>query len=306
MTLAEHAEEEQPEQEPVETRPALWRWILGTVIIFVGWLLIGTVLTAVTVGLFGLDLAAIAGTDDASRAIVNSYEPWQAATSILISFLPLLILPIALHQVLLRQDLKSLFTRSSRSFSREVLQGAVVMAALLIVAGLPDLLLNGDDYQWSFDSSRFIPYLLVAATLIPMQTTAEEVFYRGWIQQRLENGRRSIWFVSFASAALFALPHLGNPEVNGELFLAILGYGASGFMFAWVTMRDKSIGVAVGAHGANNILAGLLISSADSALPAASIWTTPSVSWGPAALFSILMIPAFIWLTGKWNAKVAE
>ena len=302
----EEQPEQQPGQEPVQTRPALWRWILGTVIIFVGWLLIGTVLTAVTVGFFGLDLAAIAGTDDASREIVNSYEPWQAATSILISFLPLLMLPIALHQLLLREDLKSLFTRSNRSFSREVLQGAVIMAALLVVAGPPDLLLNGDDYQWSFDSSRFIPYLLVAATLIPMQTTAEEVFYRGWIQQRLENGRRSIWFVSFASGALFALPHLGNPEVNGELFLAILGYGASGFMFAWVTMRDKSIGVAVGAHGANNILAGLLISSADSALPAASIWTTPSVSWGPAALFSILMIPAFIWLTGKWNAKVAE
>lgn len=297
--------EEQPEQEPVETRPALWRWILGTVVILGGWLVIGTVLTAVVVGLFGLDLQAIAGVDDKSRAIVSSYEPWQAASSILISFLPLLMLPIALHQLLLKQDLKSLFTRSSRSFSSEVFQGAAVMAALLIVAGLPDLLINSDDYKWTFDASRFLPYLFVAATLIPMQTTAEEVFYRGWIQQRLENGRRSIWFVSLASAALFALPHLGNPEVNGELFLAVLGYGASGFMFAWVTMRDKSIGVAVGAHAANNILAGLLVSTADSALPAASIWTTPSVSWGPAAIFSILMIPAFIWLTGKWNAKVA-
>ena len=297
--------EEQPEQEPVETRPALWRWILGTVVILGGWLVIGTVLTAVVVGLFGLDLQAIAGVDDKSRAIVGSYEPWQAASSILISFLPLLMLPIALHQLLLKQDLKSLFTRSSRSFSSEVFQGAAVMAALLIVAGLPDLLINSDDYKWTFDASRFLPYLFVAATLIPMQTTAEEVFYRGWIQQRLENGRRSIWFVSLASAALFALPHLGNPEVNGELFLAVLGYGASGFMFAWVTMRDKSIGVAVGAHAANNILAGLLVSTADSALPAASIWTTPSVSWGPAAIFSILMIPAFIWLTGKWNAKVA-
>ena len=297
--------EEQPEQEPVETRPALWRWILGTVVILGGWLVIGTVLTAMVVGLFGLDLQAIAGVDDKSRAIVSSYEPWQAASSILISFLPLLMLPIALHQRLLKQDLKSLFTRSSRSFSSEVFQGAAVMAALLIVAGLPDLLINSDDYKWTFDASRFLPYLFVAATLIPMQTTAEEVFYRGWIQQRLENGRRSIWFVSLASAALFALPHLGNPEVNGELFLAVLGYGASGFMFAWVTMRDKSIGVAVGAHAANNILAGLLVSTADSALPAASIWTTPSVSWGPAAIFSILMIPAFIWLTGKWNAKVA-
>lgn len=300
--------EEQPEynEEQVEIRPALWRFILGTVIIFGGWLVIGTVLTAVVVGLFGLDLRAIAGTDDASRAIVSSYEPWQAASSILISFLPLLMLPIALHRLLLKKELKSLFTRSSRPFASEVFRGAAVMAALLLAAGLPDLALNSEDYKWTFDPARFIPYLLIAATLIPMQTTAEEVFYRGWIQQRLENGRRSIWFVSLASAALFALPHLGNPEVNGELFLAILGYGASGFMFAWVTMRDKSIGLAVGAHAANNVMAGLLVSSADSALPAASIWTTPTVSWGPAAIFSILMIPAFIWLTGKWNAKVAE
>lgn len=300
--------EEQPEynEAQVEIRPALWRFILGTVIIFGGWLVIGTVLTAVVVGQFGLDLRAIAGTDDVSRAIVNSYEPWQSASSILISFLPLLMLPIALHRLLLKKELKTLFTRSSRSFASEVFRGAAIMAALLIAAGLPDLALNNEDYRWTFDPARFIPYLLIAATLIPMQTTAEEVFYRGWIQQRLENGRRSIWFVSLASGALFALPHLGNPEVNGELLLAVLGYGASGFMFAWVTMRDKSIGLAVGAHAANNIMAGLLLSSADSALPAASIWTTPSVSWGPAAIFSILMIPAFIWLTGKWKAKVAE
>ena len=134
-----------------------------------------------------------------------------------------------------------------------------------------------------------------------MQTTAEEVFYRGWVQQRLENGRRSIWFVSIANGFLFALPHLANPEVNGELFLAILGYGASGFMFAWVTMRDQSIGIAVGAHAANNILAGLFVTSEDSALPAASLWTTPAVSWLPSTIISLLMIPLFIWLTGKYN-----
>lgn len=298
--------EEQQGPEKLEPRPALWRWILGTFIILSGWLIIGAILTAVVVGLFGLDLLAIAGTDDESRAIVRSYEPWQAASSILISFLPLLLLPILLYRLLLGLDLKRLFTRSSRSFPREVLLGAAVMSTLLLIAGLPDLALNSGNYQWTFDLSRFIPYLLIAATLIPMQTTAEEVFYRGWIQQRLENERRSIWFVSLASAFLFALPHLGNPEVNGELFLAVLGYGASGFMFAWVSMRDKSIGVAVGAHAANNILAGLVVSSADSALPAASIWTTPEVSWGAAAILSVLMIPAFIWLTGKWSAKVAE
>jgi hypothetical protein len=28
------------------------------------------------------------------------------------------------------------------------------------------------------------------------------------------------------------------------------------------------------------------------------------VAWGPAALVSVVMVPIFIWLTGKWNARL--
>jgi membrane protease YdiL (CAAX protease family) len=287
-------------------RPKLWRWILGTFIILFGWLVLGAILTAVIASLFGLDLLALAGRDKESLEIVRGYEPWQAASAVLISFLPLLLLPVALHRLLLGAQLRTLFTRSKTSFSREVALGAAVMALLLLATGIPDFILNNSSYTWSFDVARFIPYLLVAFTLIPIQTTAEEVFYRGWIQQRLENGRRSIWLVSIIGGFLFALPHLGNPEVSGNLLLPVLGYGSTGFMFTWVTMRDQSMGLAIGAHASNNILAGLLVSSADSALPAASIWVTPEIQWGPAAFFSILFIPLFIWLTGKWRGKVVS
>lgn len=287
-------------------RPKLWRWILGTFIILFGWLVLGAILTAVIASLFGLDLLALAGSDKESLEIVRGYEPWQAASAVLISFLPLLLLPVALHRLLLGAQLRTLFTRSKASFSREVALGAAVMALLLLATGIPDFILNNSSYSWSFDVARFIPYLLVAFTLIPIQTTAEEVFYRGWIQQRLENGRRSIWLVSIIGGFLFALPHLGNPEVSGNLLLPVLGYGSTGFMFTWVTMRDQSMGLAIGAHASNNILAGLLVSSADSALPAASIWVTPEIQWGLAAFFSILFIPLFIWLTGKWKGKVVS
>ena len=293
--------------ELVETtaeRPKLWRWILGTFLILVSWLILGAILSAAIAALFGLDLLALAGTDKESLAIVRGYEPWQAASAVLVSFLPLLLAPIILHRFLLKRPLRELFTRSTRNFSQEVLMGAVVMSLLLLVLGLPDFILNNSTYTWSFDATRFLPYLLVALTLIPIQTTAEEVFYRGWIQLRLENGKRSIWIISVAGGALFALPHLGNPEVSGNLLLPIIGYGSTGFMLTWVTMRDKSMGLAVGAHAANNILAGLIVSSADSALPAASIWVTPEIQWGPAAAVSVLLVPVFIWLTGKWRGKV--
>lgn len=291
--------------ETTPPRPSLGRWIWGTSIILFAWLIIGSLLTGLTAGLFGLELSALAGSDDQSRSIVASYPPWQAATTLLISFLPLLLAPIALNRILLKGSTRSIFTKSDRSFRREVGVGALAMVVLLLFTGIPDFLLNNEDYNFTFEPTRFLPYLVVAAILIPIQTTAEEVFFRGWIQQRIENGRRSIWTVSLIGAALFAIPHLGNSEVNGEFLFALVGYGATGFMFAWVTMRDRSIGVAVGAHAANNILAGLVVTSADSTLPSASLWTTPAVAWVPAAVVSVMIIPTFIWLTGRWNAKVA-
>lgn len=288
-----------------EVRPRLWRWLLGTLIILIAWLLGGSILTVIVAFQFDLDLSALAGNDAASREIVATYPAWQAALAVLISFLPLLLFPVLLYRYLLGAPVKRIFTRSPAGFWREVLIGATVMAALLIASAIPDLLFNRGAYKFTFDIEEFLPYLAIALIFIPIQTTAEEVFYRGWIQQRLENGRRSIWVVSGASAIIFALPHLGNPEVGGEFFFAAIGYGATGFMFAWVSMRDRSIGVAVGAHAANNLLAGLVITSADSALPSASIWTYPKVDWIPAAIFALLVIPAFIWLTGKWRTRVA-
>lgn len=286
-------------------RPKFTRWFFGTFIVLFAWFIIGSLMTAGATALLGIDLKALAGNDDASRAILAGYQPWQAASALLVSWIPLLLAPILLHRYLLNGTVRSLFTRSNRKFSREIKVGATAMTTILLITGIPDFILNNGDYEFTFEAARFLPYLLVAATLIPIQTTAEEVFFRGWIQQRLEKPGRSIWLVSVIGGLLFALPHLGNPEVNGELFLALLGYGSTGFMLAWVSMRDRSIGIAIGAHAANNIVAGVIVSSSDSALPSASIWTTPAVAWVPAAVVSILIIPTFIWLTGRWNSKVA-
>ncbi len=281
------------------TRPRLIRWLAGTILILIFWAFAGAALTGTVASIFGVDLFALAGTDEASLAIVRGYAPWKAAATILVSFVPLLAATTLLHKFLLKRPMRALFTRNNRQLSREIGLGALAMFIILVASALPDLLANSDSYRWNFQLSAFLPYLLIAFTLIPIQTSAEEVFFRGWIQQRLENGRRSIWVVSLLGGALFALPHLSNPEVKGEFFFAALGYGASGFMFSWVSMRDRSIGVALGAHATNNIMASLFVTSSDSALPSVSIFTTPAVNWVPAAILSIVTIPIFIWLTKR-------
>jgi membrane protease YdiL (CAAX protease family) len=290
--------------ESSTNRPRVWRWIAGTLLILFSWTLVGAILTAAVAHLFQLDLKALAGSDLASRAKLSTYPTWRSASAILISFLPLLTTTLIAYRTILNKPAMEIFSETLKLNPRRIGRGALVMSGILIVTSLPDLFLNRSDYTFTFKASQFIPYLAIAAILIPMQTSAEELFYRGWIQQWLDNGRRPIWVVSLANGALFALPHLANPEVNGELFLAVIGYGATGFMFSWVSFRDRSIEISLGAHAANNLLAGLLVTSADSALPSSSIFTTPTVTWGPAAIVSVLIVPIFIWLTRKPADKV--
>ena len=123
----------------LDNRPSLLRWIIGTILILISWLIIGALLTGIAANLFSIDIAALAGENP---SLLASYQPWQAATTILISFLPLLLMPLILQRLLLRGGYRQLFTRSDQSFGREVRIGAMVMASILLITAIPDLALN--------------------------------------------------------------------------------------------------------------------------------------------------------------------
>jgi len=286
------------------TRPRLWRWILGTLFIVTTWQVLGLALTFLFASYFDLDVELLFSTADEDLAAIRALPAWSSAATILISFLPLFIATLLAYRIFLKKNIKSLFTsRDAYSYKRTWI-GFASLALISSAFGSFDLILNWDSYTFSFKASAFLPYLLIAFTLLPIQTTAEELFFRGWIQRWLDNGKKKQWSISILSGAIFSLPHLANPEVAGnELIFPIISYGATGFMLAWVTYRDKSLELAIGAHFANNLLAALLVSSQDSALPSVSLLSVQEVAWGPAALVSVIMVPIFIWLTNKWGAK---
>ncbi len=286
------------------TRPRLWRWILGTIFIVTTWQVLGLVLTFLLASIFDLNVELLFSTADEDLAAIRALPAWSSAATVLISFLPLLAATLLAYRIFLKKNIKSLFTNKEKYSYKRTWIGFASLALISIAFGAIDLILNWDSYTFSFKASAFLPYLLIALTLLPMQTTAEELFFRGWIQRWLDNGKKKQWSISILSGAIFSLPHLANPEVAGnEILFPIISYGATGFMLAWVTYRDKSLELAIGAHFANNLLAALLVSSQDSALPSVSLLTVPEVAWGPAALVSVIMVPIFIWLTGRWGVK---
>ena len=286
------------------TRPRLWRWIFGTLFIVTTWQVLGLGLTFLLASFFDLDVELLFSTADKDLAAIRALPAWSSAATVLISFLPLLLATLLAYRIFLKRNIKSLFTSRDKYSYKRTWIGFASLALISIAVGSLDLILNWDSYTFSFKASAFLPYLLIAFTLLPIQTTAEELFFRGWIQRWLDNGKKKQWSISILSGAIFSLPHLANPEVAGnELLFPIISYGSTGFMLAWVTFRDKSLELAIGAHFANNLLAALLVSSQDSALPSVSILAVPEVPWGSAALYSVVMVPIFIWLTNRWGAK---
>ncbi len=146
-----------------------------------------------------------------------------------------------------------------------------------VLAGLVDLaqyLIEPSVYRWSFDPARFWPYLVAALLWMPVQTSAEELVFRGYLTQAVGLRARRVWLPVVVPALLFALLHLPNPEVGAlGLVYALPQYLGIGLLLGWLTVRSQGLEMAIGLHLANNLYTGLVAGLSDGALPSASLFT---------------------------------
>ena len=111
---------------------------------------------------------------------------------------------------------------------------------------------------------------------MPYQAGFEEVFFRGYILQRFILLGRSKWFLVSASAVVFVLPHLLNPEpwAYGPVpyILSLLLFGA---FVTLITLLDGGIELAVGYHAMNNLFIALVSTTEVSAVQTPSLFVVP-------------------------------
>ncbi|WP_424212428.1 lysostaphin resistance A-like protein [Streptomyces sp. BI20] len=91
--------------------------------------------------------------------------------------------------------------------------------------------------------------LLLVLALVPLQASAEEFVFRGWIPQFLGGFLKSPWWGIGAGSVLFAFAH-GLGSWSG---FAMLVYSAA--WWGWVTVRTGGLEGVVALHTANNLMA---------------------------------------------------
>jgi membrane protease YdiL (CAAX protease family) len=143
-----------------------------------------------------------------------------------------------------------------RAFLAFVLWGAILAAGTF--AFMP-----AGSYHYQFDPAVFWPLLLIALALIPIQTTFEEVFFRGYLLQgvSLLTGNKITPLI--VVTLIFTLVHFANPEFNQDYVKGGLSYLSLSLLFGLTAVIDDGLEVPAGIHAANNLLLVLVLNPVD-------------------------------------------
>ncbi|MEM9436522.1 MAG: type II CAAX endopeptidase family protein [Pseudomonadota bacterium] len=258
---------------PARNKSELWRTALG---LLVGLILYALGAWAVIVG-GGLILADVLSPDD----IVRGSTP-PGVLLLLFHFIAMAAAVALITRFIHKRPVRSLFGDTARLMP-DFLSMAGLCLAIAVLASV--IIVIFVDVDWTISLGTWLLFLPLALPLILLQTGAEEMVFRGYLQQQLGarfgTGAYAAWMI--VPAVLFALGH-SDPTSQGANVWAVF---AITFFFslitADVTARSGSLGAAWGLHFVNNVQALLLFSLTGplNGLSLGSIGISPS---SPSAL----------------------
>lgn len=206
-----------------------------------------------------------------------------------------------------QRPIRTLVTPARRIAWGRFFQGFVIWFVLLGLMSLVEALLYPGRYVWTPDLRHYIPFVFLALALIPLQTSAEELFFRGYILQGVGLRLRNIWILSAISGFLFMVPHFLNPEARVNYGLMGFYYFFIGAVMAYVTLRDGRLELALGLHAANNLFTALFANYTGTVMPTPSLFTVNTLDavYSVSAAFIGLMVFVLVFV-GPFRRRVPD
>lgn len=210
------------------------------------------------------------------------------------------------------QNMLSITTSRPKVDWSRVLFSFTIWAVFLIISVTVAYFLSPEEYVLNFKPIPFLILVVVALLLIPIQTSVEELVFRGYLMQGFGNLAGNKWFPLLMTTLIFGGMHYWNPEVSRVGNLIMLEYLAVGLFLGVITLMDEGLELALGFHAANNIFGALLITADWTAFQTDSV--LKSVSEPTYGLTDVLLLfityPVLLYLFSKrynwtnWKEKL--
>ena len=278
-------------------RPELWRVPVGLLLVVAVGMALNSVLAAV--------LSAVAPgfwTSEIANPVAPGRSP--AALLVLLCTFGFFTLGVGLATLLLhRRPVLSLLgpLRAGWSQFRAVL-------AMLGLVGLAILVLppwdTGLSPEQNLPFGRWAALLPLSLAALLIQVSAEEILFRGYLQQQLAARFDSPLIWMLVPSVLFAAGHYVPSEAGENALMIALWAAVFGCLMADLTARAGTLGPAIAVHLANNVVAILLISVTDG-MSGLALYVSVEATSDPALVRAWLPVDFAMMLVSWLAARLA-
>lgn len=273
-----------------------WRFILGVILVVVALLIAQFPFVIAVIGEVGLEGLSTIDETEMLSVLESNTSLFYLLLPFAVAFFAILLVIKKIHH----QKLLNFLTTRPRFDWQRVFFSFFLVAILAIVSLGVDYYFNPEKYVWNYNANDFFILLIIAVLMIPLQTTAEEFFFRGYLMQGFGLWSRNRWVPLIITSLLFGLLHGSNPEVAKMGSALILVYITTGFFLAILTLMDEGLELAIGFHAANNLIVALLVTSDWTAFQTHSIFKNVAE---PDLIFYLIAPPVMYLIVGYVFAK---
>ena len=247
-----------------------WRYLVGVIVIFVAWQIVGMIPLLVFLGIEIVNGAAL--TTDIS-AMVELLGNNLFLFLMLISFAVGLVGVIMSSKYLHKQSFTHLTTARKKIDWSRFWFIFIVWGIFSVGSTILSYYFSTDDYVYALNVKPFVILCAIVVVLIPLQTSFEEYLFRGYLMQGLAVTFKNRWLPLIITSVGFGLLHGLNPEVDKLGPIMMVFYIGTGLVLGIMTLMDDGLELALGFHAANNMFTALLVTSDWSALQTDALLT---------------------------------
>ena len=282
-----------------------YHWIFTIILVFIGWQILGVLPLVMTAFAFTENMTEFA------NAAANNFMTLGINKNLFL-FLMLFMFAVGLVFLLIgikyihKRTITSLVTSRKKIDWKRFLFGFLSWGILVLVLSVIGIYLAPENYTFNFNAKPFFILVGISIVFIPLQTSLEELLFRGYFMQGLGTLAKNKWVPLVITSVCFGLLHGANPEVQKLGSILMVFYIGTGFFYGITTLMDEGTELALGLHAANNMIAAFLVTTDWMVFQTDALFidtSEPSVTW-EMFIPVFVLYPLILWMFSKkygWN-----
>lgn len=290
-------------EQGIKPENKFWKYLLGSVFIIAA-SFIGQIPFLIAV--FYKSIINKQGFPSDDKMIMKMFESNLTLFLVMISFVFVFAGLFFVIKHIHNQTLLSITTARKKIDWNRIFFSFLLWASFSIISFLILYFNSPKSFVVNFKLVPFLILFIIGTALIPIQTSAEEYVFRGYLMQGFANLAKNKWLPLLMTSLIFGSLHWTNPEVAKLGDIVMIYYIGTGLFLGIITLMDEGIELALGFHAANNLVGALLVTSDWSVFQTHSIFIDISE---PSASFDVIMpvvvaYPILLFIYAKkykWN-----